>query len=63
MADFTTTAPKCVLTCPTGWYADATPVTYRICVEKCSTNPPQFGDSAGGLNLCVDVCASGTFGD
>lgn len=63
VADFTTTAPKCVVTCPSGWFADATPIAYKICVQKCSVNPPQFGDTNGGLNLCVDVCAPTTFGD
>ena len=50
-------------TCPSGWFADATPGAYKICVQKCSTNPPQFGDTFNGYNLCVDVCAPGTFGD
>lgn len=63
VADFTTTAPKCVITCPSGWFADSTSGIYRICVQKCSANPPQFGDTNGSLNLCVDVCAPGTFGD
>lgn len=63
VADFTTTAPKCVITCPTGWFADATGGTFKICVQKCSTNPPQFGDDVNGTNLCVDICAPGTFGD
>lgn len=62
VADFTTLAPKCVLVCPTGWYADSTPGTYKICVQKCSQNPPQFGDALAG-NLCVDVCTVGTYGD
>ncbi len=52
-----------MITCPSGWFADATPGTYRICVKKCPTNPPQFGDIFNGSNLCVDVCAPGTFGD
>ena len=25
VADFTTLQPKCVVTCPSGWFADATP--------------------------------------
>lgn len=62
VADFTTTAPKCVVTCPSGWYADATQGTRRVCVQKCSANPPQFGDATAG-NLCVDVCTAGWFGD
>lgn len=63
VADFTTTTPKCVITCPSGWFADNTTYTYRVCVKKCPTQPPKFGDTYGGLNLCVDVCAPGTFGD
>lgn len=63
VADFTTAAPKCVVTCPAGWFADDSRVTYRVCVQKCPSNPPQFGDTYLGRNLCVDVCAPGTFGD
>ena len=51
VADFTTLAPKCVVTCPSGWFADATPGTYRICVKKCSTNPPQFGDPSPTIEI------------
>lgn len=62
VADFTTLAPKCVSTCPNTWYADNSSGTYRICVQKCQQNPPQFGDALAG-NLCVDICTAGTFGD
>lgn len=63
VADFTTSAPKCVVTCPSGWFADATGGTFKICVQRCPDDPPQFGDTYGGLNLCVSVCAMGTYGD
>lgn len=63
VADFTTVAPKCVMTCPSGWFADSSVVNGPICVQKCSSNPPQFGDKYNNLNLCVSVCAMGTYGD
>lgn len=62
VADFTTNAPKCVNVCPTNYFADYTTGT-GICVLKCPTNPPQFGDPDSGLNLCVNVCTAGTYGD
>lgn len=62
-ADFvTSTNPICRLVCLTGTYADNSTGT-GLCVYKCSAYPPKFGDATAGMNLCVDVCTVGLFGD
>ena len=62
-ADFvTTTNPICRSVCLTDTYGDNSTGT-GLCVVRCSEYPPKFGDWTGGMNICVDVCSVGLFGD
>ena len=62
-ADFVnTTNPICRSVCLSGTYGDNSTGT-GLCVVKCSTYPPKFGDFTGGINICVDVCSVDLYGD